>query len=811
MFQNITETENTKEDRGNKKNIFANVISKKYIILYVITFMLSMVNMGYPISPFSLAITVAAISNEIPIIAILILSVIGNMVTSGVYSIISYILTLLIFFASFIIKEPRYNDINRNEKVMLSKRIFFASLIVNIIRVLINQFLIYDLLVAVSISIITVIFYKIFVNSLQVIVNYNEKMAFSIEEVLGTSVLLSIALCALGDTSVFGFSIRNILSIFIVLVLGWKNGILVGTTAGVTIGVTLGIIANNEPVVVAAYAISGMIAGILNKFGKIGVVCGFVLGNILLSYVANGLVANLILFKEILIAGIALLVVPKNINLRLENLIGEDKLLPAGFGRTLNKSRETVNKLNNVSKVIKDMADSYKNVAATVITKEDIREKNKQKFISELLNNIEYMENNILYDTISDVEGTIVDTIFSELMEQQFIKEKDLLRILAKNNNYVIGFAEKDEKQIRDVEKMTGAINSAFRISKMSFIWSIRLNEEKKNFETQLNGVSKAISDIAENINEEIENEDLYIEQKEQITMLLKQKEILVQEISINKKENDRYKIDLYIEKSSKEDIEEIILTILNKVLEEKVIIQEQVEVKSENTIKYKILSADKYILDIGHSIAIKDNMPVSGDSTIQTKLKDGKYLIAISDGMGTGPTAKKSSKIVITMLKRLLNSGFEKDTSIDLINSSLLNISEDVFATLDIAIVDLYKGNIEFIKNGACPTYIKNNKRISIIKSLTLPTGVINEAMADVFDKDIDNNDIIVMLSDGILDSNVEYKNKELWVKYLLEDMENTNPQKIADIILNEAIDNTFGKVKDDMSVIVLKLIKTI
>ena len=183
---------------------------------------------------------------------------------------------------------------------------------------------------------------------------------------------------------------------------------------------------------------------------------------------------------------------------------------------------------------------------------------------------------------------------------------------------------------------MNNAINSAFRISKMNFIWSIRLNEEKKNFETQLKGVSKAISEIALDIDEEIKSEDINLEKKEQITLLLKQKEILVQDIVINKKENDRYKIELYIENNLKEDLNETILNVLNKVLEEKVIIQEQKEIKNENIIKYKIVSDDKYILDIGHSIAIKDDMSVSGDSILQTKLKDGKYLIAISDGMGS-------------------------------------------------------------------------------------------------------------------------------------------------------------------------------
>lgn len=716
---------------------------------------------------------------------------------------------MLIFFASFLVKEPTYNDSTRNEKIKLGKRIFFASLIVNVIKVFIKQFLIYDLLVAITVSMVVYIFYKIFVNALGLITNYNEKMAFSIEEVLASSLLASIALCALQDIQILGFSIRNVLSIFIVLVLGWKNGILVGTTAGATIGVTLGIIANSEPMVVASYAISGMIAGILNRFGKIGVICGFVLGNVVLSYVSNGLISNLIVFKEILIAGVALLAVPRNINLKIENIIGENKFLPIGVNRGLNKSKETVSKLNNVSKMVNEMADTYKDVAATVVDEQDIKEKNKQTFIAELLNNIENMKENILYDSIENVEGKIVDEIFNKLLEKQFIKEKDLIKILAKNNNYVVGFGEDEEKLDRDIEKMTQAINSAYRIGKMNFVWSARLKEEKQNFESQLKGVSKAISNIAKNLDEENYAQELFDDKKEQIALILKQKEILLQEISITKKDGGRFNVELYIEQNDRNDIKDIILNILNKVLEEKMCVLEEKSVKKENCTKYVFMSDDKYILDIGHSIAIKDNMPVSGDSILNTKLKDGKYLIAISDGMGSGPEARKSSQIVTSMLKRLLNSGFERNTSISLINSSLLNVSDEVFATLDIAIIDLYKGTIEFIKNGACPTYIKNSKRTQVIKSRTLPTGVVKEVSADVFDKDIEENDLIVMVSDGILDSNIEYKNKELWVKYLIEDINILNPQKVADIILNESIDNNFGKVKDDMSVIVCKFIK--
>lgn len=66
-----------------------------------------------------------------------------------------------------------------------------------------------------------------------------------------------------------------------------------------------------------------------------------------------------------------------------------------------------------------------------------------------------------------------------------------------------------------------------------------------------------------------------------------------------------------------------------------------------------------------------------------------------------------------------------------------------------------------------------------------------------------------MVMCSDGIIESNTEYQNKELWLKYLLEEIGTEDVQKIADIIINEAIDNDFGKQKDDMTVIVVKTIK--
>ena len=85
---------------------------------------------------------------------------------------------------------------------------------------------------------------------------------------MGASLLFAIAFVSLSGLKFWGLSVTNILSVMLVLFLGWKHGMLVGATSGITIGMVLGIITANSPILVASYAISGMIAGLLNKLGK---------------------------------------------------------------------------------------------------------------------------------------------------------------------------------------------------------------------------------------------------------------------------------------------------------------------------------------------------------------------------------------------------------------------------------------------------------------------------------------------------------------------------------------------------------------
>ena len=810
MFQNINEDTiniNNENTRDNKQgvNIFANVFAKNNIVLYVVSFMLSMVGLTGEFSIFSVSMLGACFASSVPALGIVLVSLIGNLIKYGVGGALGYFLTALIMVVTLFLIKPVYNEQERNEKIKIGKNVFISTLLLQIIKLAISTFTIYDMLSGVAVSIIALVFYKIFVNAIVVLQDFNRKSAFSIEEVIGASLLLAISVGAFGDLNIFGFGIRNILSILIVMILCWKNGVLVGTTSGVTIGVTLGIITGSEPIMIAAYAISGMIAGILNRFGKLGVIIGFALGNVILAYVSNGYTIELIHFKEILIASIGLLAVPKTLHIDLEEFIGNSKFLPVVPNRALNKSKEVAENLNNVSEAIQEMATAYKKYEPRTFEENTHRNANKQIFIAELLNNLEPYRENMLYDDIANVDGKIIDKIFSILLDKQQIEKEDLLKTFAECNSYIIESNDNNVSKLleKNINEIVRTINMSYRISKSDFIWRKKVEQNNANMEKQLNGVSKAIQNMAKDIQKELELGEKYEKENKEIIEILKQKDINIEDISISKE--DRYIVDIYLNEILETLKINTIEKVLTKVLKENIVLNDEVSVGK----KLSFISGDKYVMAIGSGETIKSKSQVSGDSILNIRLKDGKYLVAISDGMGSGQEAKKSSTQALRMLENLLLSGFDKNTSLELINTSLINQNSEVFSTLDIAIIDLYKGTIEFIKSGACPTYIKNKKKVQIIKSNTLPAGIIDVNDVQTFDKDISTGDIMLMCSDGILDSNVEYKNKELWIKYLLEDIETNNTQKIADLILSEAIDNNYGIPKDDMSIIVCKFMK--
>jgi stage II sporulation protein E len=262
MFQNIVKEETMDneniEDKIKRTYDIKSLFSVQNIILYAISCMVSMVSFNGEIAPFAFAMFASSCSSGIPAGIVYIACLIGTAIGFGTRGTISYIITTLIFIGMILVFKPKYKyfDEERNEKQKLGIYLFISVLIVQIGKMLLSMFLMYDLLIGIIAATTAYIFYKIFSNSLVVIKEYGVKKAFSIEEVIGASLVLSVAVASLSNLKVFELSITNILSVMLVLFLGWQNGMLAGATGGITIGMVLGIMSNSNPILIAAFAIS---------------------------------------------------------------------------------------------------------------------------------------------------------------------------------------------------------------------------------------------------------------------------------------------------------------------------------------------------------------------------------------------------------------------------------------------------------------------------------------------------------------------------------------------------------------------------
>lgn len=264
MFQNIAEEERIDStiessqicEKINIKEIFIKAFTKQNILVYIISFMLSMVSTVNGIAPFGLAIFAAVLSNGLPAGIVFAFSLIGALIGIGGQATLTYIFTALVFVGMVLIFKPWYEEEYKSERRKLGKYVLASVILVQFMQMWFKGFLLYDLFLGITTGVITYIFYKIFSNSLIVISEYGVTKVFTVEEVVGASLMLAISVTAFGKLQILGFEIKTVLCILIVLVLGWKKGILIGGTSGITIGAVLGVIGGSSQILVASFALS---------------------------------------------------------------------------------------------------------------------------------------------------------------------------------------------------------------------------------------------------------------------------------------------------------------------------------------------------------------------------------------------------------------------------------------------------------------------------------------------------------------------------------------------------------------------------
>ena len=104
----------------------------------------------------------------------------------------------------------------------------------------------------------------------------------------------------------------------------------------------------------------------------------------------------------------------------------------------------------------------------------------------------------------------------------------------------------------------------------------------------------------------------------------------------------------------------------------------------------------------------------ICGDSVTAFCDDDGFFYSIISDGMGKGHKAASESNLVIKTILDLLKYNVPVEEAMRLMNSIMVIKNDiDLYATLDLAVIDKKTGKAVFYKIGAAPSLIKKQNRI--------------------------------------------------------------------------------------------------
>ena len=199
-----------------------------------------------------------------------------------------------------------------------------------------------------------------------------------------------------------------------------------------------------------------------------------------------------------------------------------------------------------------------------------------------------------------------------------------------------------------------------------------------------------------------------------------------------------------------------------------------------------------------------KNGQKISGDSFLMKTLPGGKEAAILSDGMGSGERALQESGMLVEMLEELLGAGFPVETALSMINTALVMGREEVrFSTVDMSIFDLYNGKCEFVKAGAAVTFLRTKEGMEHIRSESLPLGVIQRQQSEKETRQLESGDVVVMVSDGILDALPSGEQEHL-LDLMIGGSLLENPEELANYILDKVLELAAGKAGDDMTVLV-------
>lgn len=219
----------------------------------------------------------------------------------------------------------------------------------------------------------------------------------------------------------------------------------------------------------------------------------------------------------------------------------------------------------------------------------------------------------------------------------------------------------------------------------------------------------------------------------------------------------------------------------------------------------YTFVEEPRFLVLTGVARAVKETEVVSGDNYSIVESEKGMLTVLLSDGMGSGEKACSDSEAVLDLMEKFLEAGYAYSTAISLINGSLVARGEEQnMSTLDICSLDLYYGICEFCKVGAASSYIKRAHMVEQISSRSLPLGIFRGVDTETVKRRLVDGDYVVIVSDGIIDAMEESAYEEDLCQ-VIGKIDIRNPKEMAENLLQYVLCRTRGRIKDDMTVLVI------
>lgn len=235
-----------------------------------------------------------------------------------------------------------------------------------------------------------------------------------------------------------------------------------------------------------------------------------------------------------------------------------------------------------------------------------------------------------------------------------------------------------------------------------------------------------------------------------------------------------------------------------------------RLKVAEQNAVSVVLQEEAEYKLRIGKATACAmpaDGQPMTenGDAALIRFLPGDQVLVAVSDGMGHGAEAKEESGKTLQMLFGCLETGYSRDQAMKAVNGAMLNATgSEIFATVDMCVIDLWSGETWMNKLGASGSVIIQGQHLRWITGAALPLGIMEHVLPAEKQLYLSEGDRVILLTDGIADQFGREEEILHTVHRYLEEA----PQEMADRLLEEALLRAGSMPPDDMTVLCVELV---